>query len=74
MRLNVDGDRPSRFRRTITFVLFSNNAHSLSTFSLVAVDPFLPALFGSVKICTKVAIFCNFVLDGFLTRRFAIKS
>ena len=57
----------------IRFVLFSSNVHTQSLLQLRLLD-FSRGFFVWVQNCTKVAIFCNFVLDRSDLWRFAIKS
>lgn len=57
----------------IRFVLFSSNVHTQSLLQLRLID-FSRGFFVWVQNCTKVAIFCNFVLDRSDLWRFAIKS
>ena len=42
MRLNDDADKPSLFRRALTFAVFFSNIYNLLTFSSVAADRLLP--------------------------------
>ena len=57
----------------IRFVLFSSNVHTQSLLQLRLID-FSRGFFVWVQNYTKVAIFCNFVLDRSDLWRFAIKS
>ena len=57
----------------IRFVLFSSNVHTQSLLQLRLID-FSRGFFVWVQNCTKVAIFCNFVLDRSDLWRWAIKS
>lgn len=55
----------------IRFVLFSSNVHTQSLLQLRLID-FSRGFFVWVQNCTKVAIFCNFVLDRSDLWRFAV--
>ena len=70
MQFKDNGDRPSRLRRSLNFwVVFRYRPYFLNIFTSYCWSASPRVTFASVQTCTKNAIFCNIVSDGFLNSR-----